>query len=136
MFEPTKLISGPLVTADNGLCTDGRKSAARRRRWRGGDALRAVDWSEITARLNAARDLRLQLRGEMHTPIEGVAASFGDAAASYFAFLGDREPGVNRDRLGQPKMFSVMLQNSDTNRASNAAGGASDADHGDAREMQ
>ena len=48
---------------------------------RAGDALRAVEWSEITARLNAARDLRLLLRSESQGRIEAVAASFGDAAA-------------------------------------------------------
>lgn len=83
---------------------------------RAGDALRAVEWSEITARLNAARDLRLLLRNESQAPIEAVAASFGDAAASYFALLDDSEPGVNPDALGQSKALGAMLDESDANR--------------------
>ncbi|WP_143736939.1 hypothetical protein [Erythrobacter tepidarius] len=70
---------------------------------RGGDALRAVEWSEITARLNAARDLRLLLRSESQGRIEAVAASFGDAAASYFAMIEDNELAVNHDALDGSK---------------------------------
>lgn len=70
---------------------------------RGGDALRAVEWSEITARLNAARDLRLLLRGESQGRIEAVAASFGDAAASYFAMIEDDQPYINHDALDASK---------------------------------
>jgi hypothetical protein len=103
---------------------------------RGGDALRAVEWSEITARLKAARDLRLLLRTETQAPIEAVAASFGDAAASYFALLDDSEPGVNPDALGQPKPLGAMLDEYDANRPNEMAGHAPAATSGDAREMQ
>lgn len=103
---------------------------------RAGDALRAVEWSEITARLNAARDLRLLLRNESQAPIESVAASFGDAAASYFALLEDSEPDVNLDALGQSKVLGAMFELSDANRSGSAAEDPSDADQGDAREMQ
>ncbi len=86
--------------------------------------MRAVDWSEITARLNAARDLRLLLRNEVQSLIEGSAASFGDAAASYFALLDDNEPDINLDALGQSKGLDDMLDSDDANRS------------GDAKEMQ
>jgi len=86
--------------------------------------LRAVDWSEITARLNAARDLRLLLRNEVQSLIEGSAASFGDAAASYFALLDDNEPDINLDALEQSKGLDDMLDSHDANRS------------GDAKEMQ
>jgi hypothetical protein len=66
---------------------------------RAGDALRAIEWSEITARLNAARDLRLLMRSESQGRIEAVANSFGDAAASYFAMIDDHEPAINHDAL-------------------------------------
>ncbi|MEQ8410462.1 MAG: hypothetical protein RIC51_11580 [Erythrobacter sp.] len=66
---------------------------------RGGDALRAIDWGELTARLAAARDLRLLLRRDTQSSIEGAAASFGDAAARYFAALEDGERPVNPDDL-------------------------------------
>jgi hypothetical protein len=103
---------------------------------RAGEALRAVEWSEITARLNAARDLRLLLRNESQAPIEAVAASFGDAAASYFALLDDSEPGVNPDALGQSKALGAMFDSQDANRSGAAAGESPDAARGDAREMQ
>ena len=70
---------------------------------RAGDALRAVEWSEITARLNAARDLRLLLRSESQGRILAMAASFGDAAASYFAMIEDNEPAINLDALDSSK---------------------------------
>jgi hypothetical protein len=70
---------------------------------RAGDALRAVEWSEITARLNAARDLRLLLRSESYGRIDVSAASFGDAAASYFAMIEDNEPAINLDALDGSK---------------------------------
>lgn len=93
---------------------------------RAGDALRAVEWGEITARLNAARDLRLLLRNESQAPIESVAASFGDAAASYFAMIDDGEPGLNHDALGQSKVLDAMTGNSDANRPGEAIGAQSD----------
>jgi hypothetical protein len=75
---------------------------------RAGDALRAVEWSEITARLNAARDLRLLLRSESEGRIEAVAGSFGDAAASYFAMILDNEPDVNLEALDCSKVEDGM----------------------------
>jgi hypothetical protein len=103
---------------------------------RAGDALRAVEWSEITARLNAARDLRLLLRNESQAPIEAIAASFGDAAASYFALLDGSEPDVNPGALGQPKALDGTFELSDANRSGRSAKDPSDAALGDAREMQ
>jgi hypothetical protein len=100
---------------------------------RAGDALRAVEWSELTARLNAARDLRLLMRNESQTSIEDVAASFGDAAASYFALLDDGEPGVNPDALGHPKALGdIAVISHSTGTADDPA----EATHGDTREMQ
>ena len=103
---------------------------------RAGDALRALEWSELTARLNAARDLRLLLRTESQAPIESVAASFGDAAASYFALLDDSEPGVNLDALGQSKALGAMVGSDEANRPGDAKGLPSDAPCGDARDKQ
>lgn len=103
---------------------------------RAGNALRAVEWSELTARLNAARDLRLLLRTESHAPIEAVAASFGDAAASYFALLDHDEPGVNRDTLGQLNDTGAIVRADDANRSGHMEGQPSDAARGDARDMK
>lgn len=103
---------------------------------RAGDAMRALEWSELTARLNAARDLRLQLRSEAQAPIEAVAASFGDAAASYFALLDDGEPELNHDALGQLKVPGAIIAGNDANRSGHATGLTSEAPRGDARDTR
>lgn len=69
----------------------------------GGDALRAMEWSELTARLNAARDLRRVLRRDTRVNIDATASSFGDAAATYFQSIGDSERLVNPVALGASK---------------------------------
>ncbi len=104
--------------------------------WRAGDALRSLEWSELTARLNAARDLRLLLRHESQGAIEAVAASFGDAAASYFALLDDGEPNVNPDALGRLNLPGAKVVASDGNRPGDTAGQRSDAPRGAARDKR
>ena len=89
----------------------------------GGDALRAIEWSELTARLDAARDLRVLLRQDARLNIEDAAASFGDAAARYFAALNDGERPVNSDGLEARKASHGILRSQD-----------GDAATGDARE--
>ncbi|NJO13844.1 MAG: hypothetical protein HC870_01065 [Rhizobiales bacterium] len=103
---------------------------------RAGDALRVVEWTEITTRLKAARDLRLLLRTESLAPIEAVAASFGDAAASYFALLDDNEPSVNPNALEQSKALGATHADSNANRPGEMADNALTSARGDAREMQ
>ncbi len=114
---------------------DAARFAARPTR-RAGDALRAVEWSELTARLNAARDLRLLLRTETRAPIEAVAASFGDAAASYFALLEDSEPNINPDALGQMKGPGAMVGASEGHPSDTKTSPRSDAPHGAARDKR
>ncbi|WP_296721154.1 hypothetical protein [Erythrobacter sp.] len=110
MFEKTDPVYASLRPPLSRRAEDGtrlRRSAASpvaerfepRAVRRAGDALRAVEWSEITARLNAARDLRLLLRNESRGQSDVLGASFGDAAASYFAMIDDNQPGVNLDAL-------------------------------------
>ncbi len=70
---------------------------------RGGDALRAMEWSELTARLNAAHDLRRVLRKDTKRTIQSGAASFGDAAATYFQSLENDKQPVNPVVLEAPK---------------------------------
>lgn len=113
----------------------GAERFATRQPRRNSEALRAMEWSELTARLNAARDLRLLLRTESQGPIEMVAASFGDAAASYFALLDDSEPPINPDALGQSKYPGAKVDAVDANRPENANGTRSDAPRGAARDM-
>jgi hypothetical protein len=103
---------------------------------RTGDALRALEWSELTARLNAARDLRLLLRTESRAPIEPLAASFGDAAASYFALIEDSEPDINPDHLGKLKGPGAMLAASDGNPLDATRNPRSDAPDGAASDKR
>jgi hypothetical protein len=107
---------------------------------RASDALRAVEWSEITARLKAARDLRLLMRHESQGRIEAVAASFGDAAASYFAMIEDDERVVNPDALEASKAFGDMDATHVDDRYDRISEGDTanlmEAPGGDAREIQ
>ena len=137
MFEKAKPINALSGAPRGGPTREDppRQHAAPAAR-RAGDALRAVEWSELTARLNAARDLRLLLRHESQAPIEAVAASFGDAAASYFALLDDGEPGVNHNALGQSKVLDANIARSDTARHDHASGENAAAGRGDARETR
>jgi len=145
MFEKATPVSAPAHCAATGLMANdgarlrrlspaapGERFESRPAR-RAGDALRSVEWSEITTRLNAARDLRLLMRTELQTNIDLVAASFGDAAASYFALLDDSEQGVNPVDLGQTKPLEGMLVNTD---ATGPADAAAAAVRSDARDMQ
>jgi hypothetical protein len=134
MFEKAKSLQVPDgVRGGTSRAEPGFAGAALRR---AGDALRVVEWSELTARLNAARDLRLLLRTESQAPIEAVAASFGDAAASYFALLDHDEPAVNRDALGQWNVPGAKVGHNEAERPGHAEGTSSDAPLGDARDMQ
>ena len=68
-----------------------------------GTALKAIAWPELTARINAARDLRSVLRPDSAC----MMASFTDAAAGYFASIEDpadqdKRP-VNPDALEHGK---------------------------------
>ncbi|MEO1730957.1 MAG: hypothetical protein AAFR64_09480 [Pseudomonadota bacterium] len=66
---------------------------------RAGDALRAIEWSELTARLSAARELRRELRNEAMLCAGSSGARFGDAAAGFFNALSDGERAVNLEDL-------------------------------------
>lgn len=107
---------------------------------RAGDALRAVEWSEITARLNAARDLRLLLRTESRGQVDSVGASFGDAAASYFAMIDENEPAINLDGLECSKGWDdkecarAAIRHDAASRSD--AELVTDAPGGDARDIQ
>ena len=132
MFEKAKPQPAHFTASarDPGDVTASGRFAARR----GGDALRALEWSELTARLNAARDLRALLRSDSQAPIEAAAASFGDAAASYFALLDHDEPDFNLDALGQWKGPKVHDKASDANRRDTMRQTPSDAPRRAARD--
>jgi hypothetical protein len=77
-------------------------------------ALRALEWSELTARLSAARDLRLLLRRDAVRDNADGASSFADAAARYFRTRNDdegcHEPGVNPVALERCKGSPGMVR--------------------------
>lgn len=88
---------------------------------RGGDALRAFQWTELTARLNAARDLRRVLRRDSRRSIQSAQASFGDAAASYFGSLSKDKQPVNPVALEAPKASQCIVSPSEDNAATRDA---------------
>jgi len=130
--SPERTRMRPATTITSG----GDERSANRPARRTGEALRAVEWNELTARLNAARDLRLLMRTESQAPIESVAASFGDAAASYFALLGDDEPGVNPDALEQSKALGANEGSGESNCLGDTKGSHADAPCGDAKDKR
>jgi len=58
-------------------------------------ALRAFGWHELTARINAARDLRHELAGDSTL----IMSSFADAAAGYFGAGEQSKRDVNPNAL-------------------------------------
>ncbi|WP_108789444.1 hypothetical protein [Erythrobacter sp. Alg231-14] len=79
------------------------------------EKLRAIEWSELTARLNAARDLRLVLRRDADNGPNAVddSNSFADAATRYFRTRDHCEPDVNPVALEQFKGSPGMIHECD-----------------------
>lgn len=87
-----------------------------------GEALRMMEWSELSARLTASRDLRELLRRDAARNIETGTSSFADAAARYFRTRGEGgdssgdncEPGVNPVALerckGSPSIVQIEIR--------------------------
>lgn len=108
MFETIKLFSGPFgddidedIRDDDAWIIEGEAdfSGIARQADRSGDALRAIEWSELAARLNAARELRRELRDEAILCAGASGATFGDAAANLFTTPGYGERPVNPEAL-------------------------------------
>ena len=89
--------------------------------FRGGGALRAIEWNEVTARLNAARDLRQLMRQDGSFNIAGGASSFGDAAATCFREIKSCEQDVNLEALRQGKVSNGIGDQTDRNAATGDA---------------
>jgi hypothetical protein len=105
------------VRADGFALPDNANGEARGSSGKAGNALRAIEWSELNARLDAARDLRVLLRRDGKHNIEANAASFGDAAARYFAALEHGERPVNPDGLEARKASRGILRTQDEDAA-------------------
>jgi hypothetical protein len=84
---------------------------------RGDTALKAIEWCDLAARLEAARDLRLALRHEARRHIEDTAASFSDAAAQYFRTLEQSKQPVNLGSLGEHKGSAPIVPDDETDTA-------------------
>lgn len=75
-------------------------------------ALRAFGWSELTTRINAARELRRLLRNDALVE----ASSFADAAGGYFVSEGMSKQTVNQSKSELAKCLSdkqTMQQDAD-----------------------
>jgi len=83
---------------DNRLTIPDSSGASR------GKALRAFGWPELTARINAARDLRRVLERDNFL----TSASFSDAAAGYFSSGEQGKPDVNPHALTGRKACDGM----------------------------
>lgn len=73
--------------------------------------LRAIEWSELTARLSAARDLRQLLRDDLGAKMGARDLDFADAAAQFFRTGEDDERGVNLSALEGRKASSGKYKN-------------------------
>lgn len=91
---------------------------------RGDTALKAIAWSDLTARLEAARDLRMALRHDARRNIEDAAASFGDAAAKYFRTLEGFQHLVNLAALEEHKGSAPILSGDESSSADGSHAGA------------
>lgn len=111
MFENTKPSAFPLDTsnADHRFARGVPFDDADARRSRGGDVggkdspLRAFDWSELSARLNAARDLRQLLREDAGAKMDAQDLEFAHAATQFFRTSSEDEHCVNPNALEASK---------------------------------
>lgn len=79
-----------------------------------GEALRPVTWSDLVAKLDAARDLRAAL----HAHDGEGEASFDPGSARHIAALCDGKPGVNLDDLVNGKAAGGISCRDDEGAAS------------------
>lgn len=105
--------------------------------------LRSIEWTELTARLTAARDLRQLLRDDLSAKSGDAELGFADAAAQFFRTNDEGERCVNPTALEARKASSGMYQNVKSkghrdcyfaNHDSADAASKEQAEPGDARE--
>ncbi len=68
-----------------------------------GEALRSLDWGELSARLGAARDLRIVLQNEAQRNEASHNGGFAQAAERYFRAKDNGKRAVNPVALEQSK---------------------------------
>jgi hypothetical protein len=81
---------------------------------RGHDSLRAVSWSDLVARLNAARELRVEL-GAGET---SGGASFDPDSARHIAELSESKHDINFDDLANGKAADGKARSNNNGAAS------------------
>ena len=82
--------------------TPSAPKAAQHLRGQERTAMPAFAWSELTARIDAARDLRQILRNDALVE----ATSFADAVGGYFLSEGNNKPPVNPKALEARKVLA------------------------------
>lgn len=127
MFEKTE----PPIPAhfDRNSAEDAAHDAGNRP----AESLRQFEWSELTARLNAARDLRLVLRHDSNL-YEENNAGLADAASRYFRTKDDGKRAVNPVALGESKASYGISSGIDNDAQPNGLHRRGYAVNGDARE--
>jgi len=98
-----------------------------------GDTLRPVEWDELTARLNAARDLRAVLHRDAASAGMNNTAALENAASRYFRGKGNSEQPVNLVALSDSKASADITDTSEGAKPHNALD-REQAKKGDARE--
>ena len=78
--------------------------------------LRTIEWSELTARLSAARDLRQLLREDVGAKARSENQGFANAAAQFFRASAEDERCVN------PNALEARKTSSDTSHSIKSAG--------------
>ncbi|MFN3990209.1 MAG: hypothetical protein ACK4IS_08120 [Erythrobacter sp.] len=124
MFEKTSSYQGVSPRPAAGSEGDVRAAGLRPRQ----TALKAIEWCDLSARLEAARDLRLALRHEARRHIEDTAASVSDAAAQYFRTLEQSKRLVNLAASDEHKDYAPIVPEAESKAAAAAlcAGGVGD----------
>jgi len=116
MFEKSTSFKGVSPGPASGSEGDVRTAGLRARE----TALKAIEWCDLSARLEAARDLRLALRHEARRHIEDTAASFSDAAAQYFRTLEQSKRPVNLAVLDEHKGYPSIVPGAEGSAATAA----------------
>lgn len=103
-----------------------------------GEALRALDWSELTARLGAARDLRVVLQREAQRSKASRSGGFARAAEHYFRARDNSEQGVNpvalEQRKGSPCISRISDEANPQEARDRSPAHSKDAQAGEARD--
>ena len=124
MFEETKPIftasNAPVAADSPATAVDGASASALVSASGEHGELRQLEWSELTARLSAARDLRRVLHREARRKFASQSGGFADAAARFFRAKHNNEQGINLVALEQSKGSSCIPMDNTSGYAAEA----------------